>query len=187
MEPISTPHNLRTSREKDKDTSSSGNEKANHGGDEKGVKTSRTTRYKDKFTALRDKYEHIIMQQQNYHRDLENANAKMKKMQEEIDLLLEALMPTTPPAPSTSYFDRPTENHGRLHDMNSETQTESLSQVASREPAAIRDNLRSTRPQANGKTNGNITNGAQRYSAESELEPTSLYLPRESIGRIPIL
>ncbi|KAJ3881602.1 hypothetical protein F5051DRAFT_396878 [Lentinula edodes] len=187
MEPISATHNLRASREKDKDNSPSGNEKANHGGDEKGVKTSRTTRYKDKFTALRDKYEHIIMQQQNYHRDLENANAKMKKMQEEIDLLLEALMPTTPPAPSTSYIDRPTENHGRLHDMNSDTQMESPSQVASREHPAIRDNLRSTRPQANGKTNGNMTNGAQRYSAEPELEPTTLYLPRESNGRIPIL
>ncbi|KAF8825555.1 hypothetical protein HHX47_DHR6000042 [Lentinula edodes] len=163
MEPISTPHNLRTSRDKDKDNSPSGNEKANHGGDEKGVK-----------------------QQQNYHRDLENANAKMKKMQEEIDLLLEALMPTTPPAPSTSYFDRPTEHHGRLHDMNSETQMESPSQVVPREHPAIRDNLRPTRPQANGNTNGNMTNGAQRYSAEPELEPTTLY-PRESNGRIPIL
>lgn len=75
-------------------------------------------------------------------------------------------MPTTSPAPSTSYFDRPTEHHGRLHDMNSETQMESPSQVASREHPAIRDNLRSTRPQANGKTNGNMMNGAQRYSAE---------------------
>ncbi|KAJ3983260.1 hypothetical protein F5890DRAFT_1524173 [Lentinula detonsa] len=171
----------------------SGKEK-NHG-EEKGVKTSRTTRYKDRFTVLRDKYEHVIMEQQNHRRDLESANAKIKKMQEEIDLLLEALMPTTPPAPSTVYLDsRSSEqdiSYSRSQGMQDDLEEERdrANYLVSRDHPMNHGNLRSTQSQANGRINGNLTNGTRHHSVEVQEPESALnpnYLPRESHGRIPI-
>ncbi|KAE9405408.1 hypothetical protein BT96DRAFT_934899 [Gymnopus androsaceus JB14] len=192
----SAPRTLRINlgdKEKEKDNTPGGKEKGNHGGEEKGVKTSRTTRYKDKFTALRDKYEHVVALQQTYHRDLDTANAKMKKMQEEIDLLLEALMPTTPPPPSV-YMERSAERevyydraHGMEVDMDSQRDQVSIPmQLVPRDQSTQHDNSRSRHPQTNGKTNGNTANRSRRYSMEPEQELNPNYLPREGGGRIPI-
>ncbi|KAJ3743718.1 hypothetical protein DFH05DRAFT_1243395 [Lentinula detonsa] len=129
-----------------------------------------------RFTVLRDKYEHVIMEQQNHRRDLESANAKIKKMQEEIDLLLEALMPTTPPAPSTVYLD-------------SRSSEQDISYSRSQDHPMNHGNLRSTQSQANGRINGNLTNGTRHHSVEVQEPESALnpnYLPRESHGRIPI-
>ncbi|KAJ7089773.1 hypothetical protein B0H15DRAFT_839190 [Mycena belliarum] len=51
----------------------------------------RNSRYKEKFQALREKYDRITAKQEEYHRDLEIATAKIKKLQAENDLLLDAM------------------------------------------------------------------------------------------------
>lgn len=113
----------------------------------------------------------------------------MKKMQEEIEcfaifnpyadshlllssLLLEALMPTTPPAPSTS-LDRsePGMYYNRTHGMDVEMEVQRELPVLLPTPLAPilpthHENSRSRLPQTNGKTNGSTTNGAHPYSVE---------------------
>ncbi|KIK57011.1 hypothetical protein GYMLUDRAFT_46619 [Collybiopsis luxurians FD-317 M1] len=144
-----------------------------------------------RFTALRDKYEHVMAQQQGYQQDLETANSKIKKLQEEIDLLLESLMPTTPPAPSAT-LDRPERDnyHNRPHgmDIDSEPPRESVPipiQLVPRDHTIHHDNPRS-RPQPNGKPNGSTVNGTRPYSVEPESDHNPSYLSREGNGRIPI-
>jgi len=51
----------------------------------------RNSRYKEKFQALREKYDRIIAKQDEYHHDLDIATAKLKKLQAENDLLLDAM------------------------------------------------------------------------------------------------
>ncbi|KAJ7027865.1 hypothetical protein C8F04DRAFT_71567 [Mycena alexandri] len=51
----------------------------------------RNSRYKEKFQALREKYDRVILKQEEYHQDLELATAKIKKLQAENDLLLDAM------------------------------------------------------------------------------------------------
>ncbi|KAJ7173634.1 hypothetical protein C8R46DRAFT_1083447 [Mycena filopes] len=51
----------------------------------------RNSRYKEKFQALREKYDRVVLKQEEYHQDLELATAKMKKLQAENDLLLDAM------------------------------------------------------------------------------------------------
>jgi len=51
----------------------------------------RNSRYKDKFLMLRDKYERITAKQDEYHRDLDLAMDKIKKLEAENDMLLDAL------------------------------------------------------------------------------------------------
>ncbi|KAJ7460723.1 hypothetical protein FB451DRAFT_1371583 [Mycena latifolia] len=51
----------------------------------------RNSRYKEKFQALREKYDRITAKQDEYHHDLEIATAKIKKLQAENDLLLDAM------------------------------------------------------------------------------------------------
>ncbi|KAJ7493333.1 hypothetical protein B0H11DRAFT_2005943 [Mycena galericulata] len=51
----------------------------------------RNSRYKEKFQALREKYDRVIAKQEEYHHDLEIATAKIKKLQAENDLLLDAM------------------------------------------------------------------------------------------------
>ncbi|KAJ6581077.1 hypothetical protein B0H19DRAFT_492253 [Mycena capillaripes] len=51
----------------------------------------RNSRYKEKFQSLREKYDRVTAKQQEYHQDLEIATAKIKKLQAENDLLLDAM------------------------------------------------------------------------------------------------
>ncbi|KAJ7626303.1 hypothetical protein DFH06DRAFT_1339443 [Mycena polygramma] len=51
----------------------------------------RNSRYKEKFQALREKYDRVTAKQQEYHQDLEIATEKIKKLQAENDLLLDAM------------------------------------------------------------------------------------------------
>ncbi|KAF7370954.1 hypothetical protein MSAN_00729400 [Mycena sanguinolenta] len=51
----------------------------------------RNSRYKEKFQALREKYDRVILKQQEYQQDLDLATAKIKKLQAENDLLLDAM------------------------------------------------------------------------------------------------
>ncbi|KAJ6615174.1 hypothetical protein B0H10DRAFT_2004347 [Mycena sp. CBHHK59/15] len=51
----------------------------------------RNSRYKEKFQALREKYDRVIAKQDEYQHDLEIATEKIKKLQAENDLLLDAM------------------------------------------------------------------------------------------------
>ncbi|KAJ7102955.1 hypothetical protein C8R43DRAFT_1047445 [Mycena crocata] len=51
----------------------------------------RNSRYKEKFQALREKYDRVVAKQDEYHHDLEVATEKIKKLQAENDLLLDAM------------------------------------------------------------------------------------------------
>ncbi|KAK7031495.1 hypothetical protein R3P38DRAFT_817668 [Favolaschia claudopus] len=51
----------------------------------------RNSRYKEKFQALREKYERVTAKKEEYNQDLELAAAKIKKLQAENDLLLDAM------------------------------------------------------------------------------------------------
>lgn len=84
-------------------------------------------------------------------------------------LLLEALMPTTPPP---SVFERSTEReiyYSRAHgmDVDSDPQRDQASMsIHHLNQPMHHDNSRSRHPQANGKTNGNTSNRPRRYSME---------------------
>ncbi|KAF5386403.1 hypothetical protein D9757_006652 [Collybiopsis confluens] len=191
----SAPRNLRNSRgenDTEKEAPLNPKEKANPGGEEKAVKIVRATRYKDKFTTLRDRYEHVMAKQQTYHHDLESANVKMKKLQEEIDLLLEALMPNTPPAPSAT-LDQPERDmyHHRIHGNGNGMDINSEPTNAGHIPIHLAPRNHTVDPRSkhslNGKTNGSLVNGTRPYPVESEIELNNhIYHSRESNGRIPI-
>jgi len=85
-------------------------------------------RYKDKFHSLRERYDVVTAKQEEYRRELELASAKLKKIQAENDLLLDAmeivaqsqptllqylLSPQLPPPP-----DRARELNGHDHPGN---------------------------------------------------------------------
>ncbi|KAF8888118.1 hypothetical protein BD779DRAFT_1525712 [Infundibulicybe gibba] len=75
--------------------SSSRNSRAPEREKDNGEKTKhpapRSTRYKDKFQALREKYDQVVSTREDYQKDLDAANARMKKLQAENDLLLDAM------------------------------------------------------------------------------------------------
>ncbi|KAG7094418.1 hypothetical protein E1B28_008018 [Marasmius oreades] len=56
------------------------------------VGTGSGTRYKEKFQALREKYELVTQAQQLRQKELEVATGRMKGLQEEIDMLLDAFI-----------------------------------------------------------------------------------------------
>ncbi|RDB18450.1 hypothetical protein Hypma_000263 [Hypsizygus marmoreus] len=79
----------------------------------------RGTRYKEKFLALRERYEHVNAVHDERVEALDLAAAKIKRLQQENDLLLDAIYtasPTlihlvTPPAPPSSAQDTPRQHH----------------------------------------------------------------------------
>ncbi|KAF8555856.1 hypothetical protein OG21DRAFT_1507219 [Imleria badia] len=64
-------------------------------------------RYKEKFQALREKFDQVSVQHDEYQRDLELANARIRKLQAENDLLLDAISITVPATPSLLHLIRP--------------------------------------------------------------------------------
>ncbi|KIJ65484.1 hypothetical protein HYDPIDRAFT_110574 [Hydnomerulius pinastri MD-312] len=65
------------------------------------------TRYKEKFQALKERFDQVSAQREEYERDLELANARMRKLQAENDLLLDAISITVPATPSLMHLIRP--------------------------------------------------------------------------------
>ncbi|KAG1747989.1 uncharacterized protein EDB91DRAFT_1245444 [Suillus paluster] len=64
-------------------------------------------RYKEKFQVLRERYDRVVVLHDEYERDLELANARMRNLQAENDLLLDAISLTVPATPSLMHLTRP--------------------------------------------------------------------------------
>lgn len=55
-------------------------------------KPQTSTRYKEKFNTLRETYTRATATRANHEKNLQTAGVIMKRLQDEIDMLLEALM-----------------------------------------------------------------------------------------------
>ncbi|KAK0442348.1 hypothetical protein EV421DRAFT_578945 [Armillaria borealis] len=55
-------------------------------------KPQTSTRYKEKFNTLRETYTRATATRANHEKNLQSAGVIMKRLQDEIDMLLEALM-----------------------------------------------------------------------------------------------
>ncbi|KAH7910068.1 hypothetical protein BJ138DRAFT_1114439 [Hygrophoropsis aurantiaca] len=64
-------------------------------------------RYKEKFQALRERYDQVTALHEEYQRDLKLANERMQKLQAENDLLLDAISIALPTTPSLRHPARP--------------------------------------------------------------------------------
>ncbi|KAF8840386.1 hypothetical protein BDN67DRAFT_968574 [Paxillus ammoniavirescens] len=64
-------------------------------------------RYKEKFQALRERFDQVSALHEGYERDLELANTRIRKIQAENDLLLDAISITVPATPSLMHLIRP--------------------------------------------------------------------------------
>ncbi|EMD39372.1 hypothetical protein CERSUDRAFT_93408 [Gelatoporia subvermispora B] len=68
------------------------------------MSANRGTRYKEKFQALREKYDQTVATHEQYKRELELANDKLKRLQEECNLLLDAVDIAVPAQPSLLHY-----------------------------------------------------------------------------------
>jgi len=68
------------------------------------ISATRGTRYKEKFQALREKYDQTIATHEQYKRELELANEKMKRLEEECNLLLDAVDIAAPAQPTLMHY-----------------------------------------------------------------------------------
>ncbi|KAI0315050.1 hypothetical protein OF83DRAFT_388941 [Amylostereum chailletii] len=73
---------------------------------------SRNMRYKERFQNLRDQYEQVVARREESQRDWALAVAKERKMQAEIDLLLDALAPMFPDEHDPYYSTMPPTGYG---------------------------------------------------------------------------
>ncbi|KAF9224128.1 hypothetical protein BS17DRAFT_780516 [Gyrodon lividus] len=64
-------------------------------------------RYKEKFQVLKERFDQVSTLHQEYERDLELANTRIRKLQAENDLLLDAISITVPVTPSLMHLIRP--------------------------------------------------------------------------------
>lgn len=65
------------------------------------------SRYKEKFQALREKFDQVNVQHNEYQRDLDHANARIRKLQAENNLLLDAISIAVPATPSLMHLIGP--------------------------------------------------------------------------------
>ncbi|KAI0091430.1 hypothetical protein BDY19DRAFT_930455 [Irpex rosettiformis] len=64
----------------------------------------RATKYKDKFLAMKERYEHVTSTHSKYERELAIANEKMRNLQNECNLLLDAVDIAVPGQPSLMHY-----------------------------------------------------------------------------------
>ncbi|KAG2143816.1 uncharacterized protein EDB93DRAFT_1105144 [Suillus bovinus] len=64
-------------------------------------------KFKEKFQVLRERFDQVVGEREVLERDLELANARMRKLQAENDLLLDAINLTVPATPSLMHLTRP--------------------------------------------------------------------------------
>ncbi|KAK0202368.1 hypothetical protein DFS33DRAFT_1384713 [Desarmillaria ectypa] len=98
-------------------------------------KPQTSTRYKEKFNTLRETYTRATATRANHEKNLQTAGVIMKRLQDEIDMLLEALMdaaaqeeiqiqmpmPVTPPPATNGH------GHGNSHSAPPPARYEDLS------------------------------------------------------------
>ncbi|KAJ8518093.1 hypothetical protein ONZ45_g4808 [Pleurotus djamor] len=77
------------------------------------------TRYKEKFQAMREKYDQVVATRDRYNRELELATAKQKQLQAENDLLLDTMAVYAQPPRSSSHRTSAGYNsdHRRVSDL----------------------------------------------------------------------
>ncbi|KAF8637487.1 hypothetical protein AX17_002791 [Amanita inopinata Kibby_2008] len=113
--------------------------RSGHGGGEKDahkppVHRVAPTRYKEKFNSMRQKYEQVTARHDDYQRQLDIANAKIKKLQAENDLLLDVIATD----PSNIGLHQPPPNLSRLsHEPNPPYTHQSLPQQPPPPPPAL--------------------------------------------------
>ncbi|KAG2137665.1 hypothetical protein BD769DRAFT_1435314 [Suillus cothurnatus] len=64
-------------------------------------------RFKEKFQGMRERFDQVVGSHEELERDLELANARIRKLQAENDLLLDAINLTVPATPSLLHLTRP--------------------------------------------------------------------------------
>jgi len=64
--------------------------------------THRSTRYKEKYQVMRERFERVNAAKEAYQRDLQLATEKIRKIQEENDLLLDAMLGSSPPSSNSN-------------------------------------------------------------------------------------
>ncbi|KAI0692922.1 hypothetical protein C8T65DRAFT_524540, partial [Cerioporus squamosus] len=62
------------------------------------------TRYKEKFQGLREKYDQVTATHAEYERALARADEKLKRLQEECNLLLDAVDIAVPAQPTLLHY-----------------------------------------------------------------------------------
>ncbi|KAI0777481.1 hypothetical protein BD413DRAFT_452712, partial [Trametes elegans] len=62
------------------------------------------TRYKEKFQSLREKYDSVTATHEEYERQLQRADEKLRRLQEECNLLLDAVDIAVPAQPSLLHY-----------------------------------------------------------------------------------
>ncbi|EIW75132.1 hypothetical protein CONPUDRAFT_140126 [Coniophora puteana RWD-64-598 SS2] len=121
-------------------------------------------RYKEKFQQLRERYDQVNALHDEYERNLELAKTRMRKLQEENDLLLDAIALTIPEVPP-----------GVPHPEQDPAPYYPQPGYAPKPPHA-----------PNGSLNGSGTNGVSHSYREPPPDmagPPGEYMPRELNGR----
>jgi hypothetical protein len=81
---------------------------------------SSSTRYKEKFQALREKYDQVNTKHDEYQQDLDAANKRIKRLQAENDLLLDAMNLAVPQPTQAQYIiPQQHEPHGATPPLHS--------------------------------------------------------------------
>ncbi|KIP01920.1 hypothetical protein PHLGIDRAFT_38118 [Phlebiopsis gigantea 11061_1 CR5-6] len=69
-----------------------------------GSSVQRTTRYKEKFLTMKERYEVVTAAHEKYERELTLANEKIRKLQNECNLLLDAVDIAVPGQPTLLHY-----------------------------------------------------------------------------------
>ncbi|KAF8238204.1 hypothetical protein L208DRAFT_364288 [Tricholoma matsutake] len=130
--------------------------------DKAGIKL-KPTRYKEKFQALRERYDRVTAAHEGYQRDLNVAAAKLKGLQDENDFLLDAINLAEPDI--TTILSPPQHEGVNSHVTPPESRTDIGSNVgiASRTP-----HLPSQSPHMNGNSNARHPNGNRHRPIKPE-------------------
>ncbi|EIN06202.1 hypothetical protein PUNSTDRAFT_54475 [Punctularia strigosozonata HHB-11173 SS5] len=163
----------------------------------------RANRYKEKFHSLRERYDQVNAQHETYVRELATADAKMKRLQAECELLLDAVALAAPAQPTLMQYllppDEALNGHGlELHadvEYGAPPPNGSAPFIPDPEtyppqqylPWSRRDHAHHSDPYSNGR-NGDThpEDRAQYQTASGQMTPDGVHPPgRESNGRAP--
>ncbi|TFK39663.1 hypothetical protein BDQ12DRAFT_721885 [Crucibulum laeve] len=145
---------------------------------------SKGTKYKEKFQSMREKFDQATAMNDQYRQDLEVANAKIKRLHAENNLLLDAMN-----IADNTLIERflPPSEHSRPEDLDYMSVDEPLMPHTARdvrimEAAERNGHHRSNSAHMNGNGNG-YSNGTRHRPVE-EGPPTD-YTLRSANGRLP--
>ncbi|KDQ26432.1 hypothetical protein PLEOSDRAFT_1113067 [Pleurotus ostreatus PC15] len=128
-----------------------------------------TTRYKEKFQAMRERYEHVNAKREAFGRELEIASEKERQLQAENDLLLDTLAIAMAP-PQMEYRTSHSSSHADI-----QLPPRDVHSPAPEGLALPTNGLRDSHhvPRSNGVLNGSAPNGSSAGLIEVR-EPAEL-------------